>query len=278
MPQVLIDNLDDPRIAKYRHLKRTNQTRDDDQFVVEGEKLLERLVESVFPLASVLATERHAPRVEAIIPSDIPFYVVSPDLISVIVGFNFHRGVLACGYRRPWPDLADLVGRAERSTIVVCPELNNPENLGTIVRIGDVFGVDAVLVGGSCPDPLSRRVLRVSMGTSLRLPVIVREDLDTELNRLRSDWGFELMATVVDPRAEPFESVPRPERLALFMGSESEGLDPHWIHQCQRQVTIPMRQDAESLNVAVAAGIFLYHFSLTKGGVSLTGGTPKPQR
>ncbi|SIN91027.1 tRNA G18 (ribose-2'-O)-methylase SpoU [Singulisphaera sp. GP187] len=265
MPQVLIDNLDDPRIAKYRNLKRTNQTRDDDQFVVEGEKLLERLVESTFPLASVLATERHAPRVEAIIPADVPFYVVSFDLISVIVGFNFHRGVLACGLRRPWPDLAEIVGPSNRSTIVVCPELNNPENLGTIVRIGDVFGVDAVLVGGSCPDPLSRRVLRVSMGTSLHLPVIVREDLDSELNRLRSDWGFELMATVVDPLAESFDSIQRPERLALFMGSESEGLDPHWIRQCQRQITIPMRPDAESLNVAVAAGIFLYHFSRING-------------
>lgn len=216
-------------------------------------------------VASVLATERHAPRVEPQIPPDVPIYVVSHDLINMIVGFNFHRGVLACGLRRPWPDLADIVGDLKQATIVVCPELNNPENLGTIVRIGDVFGVDAVLVGGSCPDPLSRRVLRVSMGTSLRLPVLVREDLDVELNRLRSDWGFELMATVVDPLAEPFDSVPRPERLALFMGSESEGLDPRWIRQCQRQVTIPMRPDAESLNVAVAAGIFLYHFSQAHG-------------
>lgn len=264
MPQFVIDNLDDPRIAKYRNLKRTNQTRDDDQFVVEGEKLVERLVTSPFPLASVLATERHAARIEALIPAEIPFYVVSHDLISVIVGFNFHRGVLACGVRRPWPDLADIVGKAECATIVVCPELNNPENLGAIVRIGDVFGVDAILVGGSCPDPLSRRVLRVSMGTSLQLPVIVREDLETELRRLRTDWGFELVATVVDPDAEPFESVIRPNRLALFMGSESEGLDPHWVRQCQRQVTIPMRQHAESLNVAVAAGIFLYHFSPSK--------------
>jgi tRNA G18 (ribose-2'-O)-methylase SpoU len=261
MPQVPIDNLDDPRIATYRHLKRTNETRDNDQFVVEGEKLLERLAESPFPMASVLATERHAPRVASLVPSDVPFYVVPHDLISVIVGFNFHRGVLACGYRRPGPELADIVRGAESSTIVVCPTLNNPENLGTIIRIGDVFGVDAVLVGGSCPDPLSRRVLRVSMGTSLRLPVIIREELEAEVNRLGAEWGFELVATVVDPLAESFESVRRTNRLALFMGSESEGLDPQWIRLCQRQVTIPMRQGAESLNVAVAAGIFLYHFS-----------------
>lgn len=269
MPQVLIDNLDDPRIATYRTLKRTNETRNNDQFVVEGEKLLERLVESSFPLASVLATERHAPRIAPRVPPDVPLYVVSHDLISVIVGFNFHRGVLACGYRRPGPALADVVSDTERSTIVVCPTLNNPENLGTIIRIADVFGVDAVLVGGSCPDPLSRRVLRVSMGTSLRLPVIVSTDLEAEVHRLRADWGFELVATVVDPRVEPIESVTRADRVAIFMGSESEGLDPCWTRLCHRQVTIPMRQGAESLNVAVAAGIFLYHYSESTHRASL---------
>lgn len=273
MPQVPIDHLEDPRIAPFRHLKRTNETRDNEQFIVEGEKLLDRLLESRYPVASVLATERHAPRIEARLPSDTPLYIVAADMISLIVGFNFHRGVLASGIRRPGPDLAEIVsgkrsGSAANeglSTIVVCPTLNNPENLGTIIRIGDVFGVDAVLVGGSCPDPLSRRVLRVSMGTSLQLPVIVRSDVEAELKRLHDEWGYESFATVVDPGAEPFDSIPRPKKLALVMGSESEGLAPHWIHLCHRQVTIPMRPGAESLNVAVAAGVFLYHFSRSLG-------------
>lgn len=277
MPLVPIDHLEDPRIATFRHLKRTNETRDNDQFVVEGEKLLDRLLESRYPVVSVLATDRHAPRIVDRLPAETPLYVVPPHLISLIVGFNFHRGVLATGFRRPAPDLAEVVGganleadaegeaaskpAARNSTIVVCPTLNNPENLGAIIRIGDVFGVDAVLVGGSCPDPLSRRVLRVSMGTSLRMPVLVSDDLETEIERLSRQWGYELLAMVVDPLAEPFDLAPRPKRLALFMGSESEGLDPHWVRLCHRRVTIPMRPDAESLNVAVAAGVFLYHYS-----------------
>lgn len=263
MLKVLIDDLNDPRIAPYRHLKTSNETRDTDLFVVEGAKLLDRLIASPFPLASVLVTDRYEERIAPRVPADVPLFIVPHDQINAVVGFHYHQGVLACGRRRPWPDCDELVRRAgRRATIVVCPGLNNPENLGAIVRISDVFGVNAVLVGGrGCPDPLSRRVLRVSMGTVLRLPVIASADLERDVNKLRGTWGFELAATVVDPAAEPLPSVRRPDRLAVFLGSESEGLDPAWISRCTRRVTIPMRPGAESLNVAVAAGILLYELT-----------------
>ena len=262
MPRVPIANLDDPRLAIYRNLKATNLTRSSDQFVVEGEKLLDRLLASRFPVSSVLVTDRCERGIAAKVPADVPLLVVPHAMVDLLVGFNFHRGVLACGLRRPGPGLDEVVrGAGPRMTVVVCPSLNNPENLGAIVRIGDVFGADAVVVGGACPDPLSRRVLRVSMGTALRLPVIASDDLTRDAERLRSDWGFERAATVLDPAAEALDSAPRSDRLALFLGSESEGLAPGWIGRCDRRITIPMRPDAESLNVAVAAGIILYHFS-----------------
>jgi tRNA G18 (ribose-2'-O)-methylase SpoU len=262
MPRVPIDDLDDPRVAIYRHLKATNLTRAADQFVVEGEKLLDRLLASRFPTASVLVTDRHERRVAAKVPPEVPLFVVPHEMIDLLVGFNFHRGVLASGRRRPGPALDEVVrGAGPLMTVVVCPSLNNPENLGAIVRIGDVFGVDAVVVGGRCPDPLSRRVLRVSMGTALRMPVIASGDLAGDLDRLRSGWGFELAATVLDPAAEPLDAVRRPDRLAVLLGREDEGLEPEWVARCDRRITIPMRPGAESLNVAVAAGIVLYHFS-----------------
>jgi tRNA G18 (ribose-2'-O)-methylase SpoU len=264
MPCWPINDLNDPRIAIYRDLKTSNRTRRLHQFVVEGEKLFERLCESPFPLVSVLASDRHSARIADRVPDGVPLYVVPHESISLLVGFNFHRGVLACGERRPWPDLGAIApgGSVER-TLVVCPRLENPENLGAIVRIGDVFGIDAVLVGGRCPDPLSRRVLRVSMGTALRLPVVASEDLARDLDRLTGDLGFQLAASVVDPSAESLRDFRRPDRLALLLGSEGDGLEPEWIARCRWKVTIPMRPGAESLNVAVAAGILLYH--LTRG-------------
>ena len=88
---------------------------------------------------------------------------------------------------------------------MVCPGLDKPDNLGSILRIGDAFGVDAVLVGPSCPEPLSRRVIRVSMGAALRLPVFVEADLRRLVDRLRADHDFALVAAVAHPDADPID-------------------------------------------------------------------------
>jgi tRNA G18 (ribose-2'-O)-methylase SpoU len=258
MQRVLITDLDDPRIATYRSLKATNQTRGLAQFVVEGEKLVERLLASRFPPVSVLLTDRHEPRFRPKIPDTVPVYVVPHDLIDSIVGFPFHRGVLACAQRRPWP-LDEIVTRAgPRLTLVICPKLSNPENLGAIARIGDVFGIDAVLAGPSCPDPFSRRVSRVSMGSNLRVPTIVSERPVDVADRLVQDEHLVLVAAVADPAAENFDRVVRPDRLGLVLGEEDQGIDQEWLARCGRIVTIPMRSGAGSLNVAVAAGILIH--------------------
>lgn len=261
MPRIPIDDLDDPRIAVYRSLKATNQTRDLDQFVVEGERLVARLLESRFPIVSALLSDRYEDRLARTIPEDVPVYVVSPAMIDRVVGFPFHRGVLACGERRPWPSLESMIADPARSFFaVVLPKVSNPENLGAIARIGDVFGIDAILAGQECPDPLSRRVLRVSMGAALRRPVIVLEEPLEAASRLARSSGFGLIAAVADPAAESFENVPRPRRIGLVLGDEHGGIAPEWLPLCQ-SVTIPMRPGASSLNVAVAAGILIYHFS-----------------
>ncbi|MDR3636276.1 MAG: RNA methyltransferase [Isosphaeraceae bacterium] len=258
MPRITIGDLDDPRLSVFRSLKRTNLTRDGHLFVVEGAKLLDRLRESSYPLVAAVVSERWEPRIA--VPDDVPLYVAPHGLIDELVGFNFHQGVLACGRRMPAPTLETIVGESGSSTVVVCPNLTNPENLGAIVRIADVFGVDAVIVGPTCPDPLSRRVVRVSMGTVLRQPVLTTALLGDYVQFLR-DQKFELVATVLDPSAEPLSSIRRGDRLALFLGNENVGLAPEWVARCDRRVTIPMRSGAESLNVAVAAGVLLYHFT-----------------
>lgn len=262
MPRIPIDDLDDPRIAVYRSLKATNQTRSLDQFVVEGERLVARLLDSRFPIASVLLAARHEAKVATPVPEGVPVYLVSDAMIDQVVGFPFHRGILACGDRRPWPSLEEMIADSAQSFFaVLCPKVSNPENLGSIARIGDVFGIDAILAGPECPDPLSRRVLRVSMGAVLRLPVIVSGHPIEMANRLSDASGFELIAAVADPAAEPFEGISRPRRIGLVLGDEHEGIGPDWLPLCQRAVTIPMRAGASSLNVAVAAGILIHHFS-----------------
>jgi tRNA G18 (ribose-2'-O)-methylase SpoU len=264
MSRVPVENISDPRLAIYRDLKASNATRRLDLFVVEGEKLFDRLLASAFTLDSVLTSDRHEPRATGRVPEDVPHYVVPDAQISRLVGFNFHRGILACGRRRPWPGIDTVVEverAAGRSTLALCPRIDNPENLGALVRIADVFGLGAIVVGDRCPDPLSRRVLRVSMGTVLRLPVVVLDDLASAAERLRNEHGYELAATVLDPEAIALGAFHRPDRLVVVLGSEGHGLDREWVGRCDHRITIPMRPGAESLNLAVAAGIVLHHLT-----------------
>lgn len=260
MPLVRINSLDDPRLEPYRYLKDTNQTRWSGQFICEGEKLVRRLLASKFAVDSVLLGERFVERLAGIVPPDMPTWIVPDDLIEPLVGFNFHRGILACGRRGENPALDEVAPPGQPLTLVICPNVQDPENLGAILRISNAFGVDGVLTGRGSADPFSRRVLRVSMGASLQVPIRESPDIAADLVQLRDRLDVQLAATILDPPAEPLAGAARLDRFALLFGSEGHGLDPAIIALCNRRLTIPMHASADSLNVSVAAGIFLYHF------------------
>jgi tRNA G18 (ribose-2'-O)-methylase SpoU len=260
MPHIRITSLDDPRPEPYRHLKDTNRTRGAGLFICEGEKLVRRLLASDFPAESILLSNRFEPQFSSLAPPGVPVWVVPDELVEPLVGFDFHRGILACGRRRPNLSLAALAPPGPRLTLVICPEVQDPENLGSILRISSAFGVDGVLVGRGSADPFSRRVLRVSMGASLRVPIRESTDLTDDLSQLRDPLSVQLAATVLDSTAEPLSSAARPDRFALLFGSEGHGLDPALVALCDGRITIPMQPGTDSLNVAVAAGIFLHHF------------------
>ncbi len=262
MLRIPIDDLDDPRLAIYRSLKTTNLTRSLDQFVVEGEKLVARLLESRFPLVSILVTDRHLPALGVDPPEEVPVFILPHERIDRLVGFPFHRGVLACAARRPQPPIEEIIASHPAPVfLVVCPKLSDPENLGAIARISDVFDVAAIMTGPECPDPFSRRVLRVSMGSILRVPIVVSNPLADVVDRLVDTSSLRLFAAVADPSAIPFEQVALPARSALVLGDEDQGIDPEWLARCHERITIPMRKGARSLNVAVAAGILIHGLS-----------------
>jgi tRNA G18 (ribose-2'-O)-methylase SpoU len=270
LPLVSLTSLDDPRLETFRHLKDTNRTRWTGRFIAEGEKLVRRLLASDFPIESVLLSERFVPQWQALLPPDLPVLVVPDELVEPLVGFNFHRGILACGRRKPPVSLAELLPLDKAVTLVVCPEVQDPENLGSILRLAAAFDVEGVLVGQGSADPFSRRVLRVSMGAALRVPVVESHNIEANLRQIAGPLAVELLATVLDPRAEPLASAARPKRLALLLGSEGHGLRSEWIAACARRITIPMPGEVDSLNVAVAAGIFLYHFCCASRGTAQT--------
>jgi tRNA G18 (ribose-2'-O)-methylase SpoU len=262
MPVVRITTLDDPRVALYRNLKDRELERRGQHFIAEGEHLTRRLLASDFPVDSVMLAERRVAEMGPIVPDPVPVYVVTQELMNQIVGLKFHSGVLACGRRKSRQTIDQVVPRDKPElTLVICPEISNVENIGTMIRIAAGFGADAMILGERCHDPFWRQSVRVSMGTIFRLPLVQTDDLMRDLRRLRGEWGVELVATVLDESAEPLATAKRPKKLGILFGSEAQGLEQPWIDACDRRVTIPMKHGTDSLNVAVAAGIFLYHFT-----------------
>ena len=257
-----IDSLDDPRVVVYRNLKDRALVRLEGRFIAEGLLVVRRLLGSDYAVESVLVAERRAEEVAPHVPPDVPVYVAPAKEISRIVGFGFHSGVLACGRRKPLPSLDDVAATwAGPTTLVVLPKITDTENLGGLLRISAAFGAAAVVLGGECCDPFYRRAIRVSMGTAFTLPIVRSGNLHTDLTRLRDEWHFDLAAAVLDADAEPLQSARRGERLALLFGNEAAGLDNETLALCTRRLTLPMQLGTDSLNVAVAAAVFLYHFT-----------------
>lgn len=262
MPVHAVSTLDDPRVALYRNLKDKVLDRSGRYFLAEGEHVVRRLLESDFPVESVFLSEKRAGEMAPQVPEGIPVYVAPQRVMEQVLGFQFHSGVIACGRRKPAATLDRVVPKDRpRLTLVICPDISNVENIGSIVRLSAGFGADALILGERCHDPFWRQSVRVSMGTVFSLPLLHTDNLLRDLARLRSEWGVQLAATVLDDEAEPLARATRPPRLGLLLGGEAQGLEPADVAACDRKVTIPMKLGTDSLNVAVAAGIFLYHFT-----------------
>jgi len=261
MPTLPIPSLDDPRVAPYRNLKDRDLARDGDRFIAESEQLVRRLLASKIQTESVLVAEKRLPDLAPVLPQEIPVYVAPASVVNQIVGFKFHSGVMAVGIRPISPTIDDNLKGKPRATLVVCPEVEKTDNLGSLIRIAAAFGADAMVLGERSCDPFFRQSVRVSMGTVFHLPIVRSDDLKRDLRRLRDEFNVELIATVLDEGAEPLDRAGRAAKTALILGNEAQGLPADVVALCDRRVTIPMKLGTDSLNVAVAAGVFLYHFT-----------------
>lgn len=253
---VEIDDAADPRLADFRDLARADRRPDRPGgrglVLAEGTVVVRRLLASPYPPRALLGVAR---RIDDLAPDlagrAVPAYVTDADTMAHVVGFHLNRGVLASADRAPAPDLAALLADARR--VAVLEGVNDHENLGSLFRNAAALGVDAVVVGPGCADPLYRRSVRVSMGHVLRVP-FATADLDEAVAALRAA-GFVLAA--LTPAGDPgaLRTLAARERVALLLGAEGPGLSAAAMELADVRVRIPMSGDVDSLNVATAAAV-----------------------
>jgi len=261
---IRIDDPDDPRIAGFRDIRERDLTGRQGLFVAEGEVVLNVLTSPQSlcrPVALLLDTKRveGLAEVAARVPDEVPVYVADQPILDAIAGFHLHRGILALG-RKPEPATLEAVLAllGPDAVVVAACGVGNHDNMGGLFRNAAAFGAGAVLLDQTCCDPFYRKAIRVSVGAVLRTPMATGLEASAMIGGLEQA-GFSVVA--LTPGAEtPLHRTPRGGRVALILGPEGPGLSPEVISRC-RPVGIPMSGGFDSLNVSVASGIALHHFT-----------------
>jgi tRNA G18 (ribose-2'-O)-methylase SpoU len=266
MDTIRITDLDDPRLVDYRDLTdvvlRRRLEPEGGLYIAESSKVIARALAAGHRPRSVLILE---PWLESLGPllagHDVPVFIGSAELLESLTGFTLHRGALAAMHRPELPEVADLLRDARR--VVVLEDIVDHTNVGAIFRSVAGLGADAVLISPRCADPLYRRSVRVSMGTVLQVPWTRLPDWPLGADLLRAS-GFHVAALALAPGAvslDDFAST-APDRIALVMGTEGDGLSPAALAAADTIVTIPMRHGVDSLNVASASAVALWELRL----------------
>lgn len=259
MNRIRITDLEDPRLDFYRDLRRTNQNRWAEIFIAEGTTLVERLFSSEYEVESVLASDQKLRNFEARIPVGTTVYHLDRSLAAELVGYSFHTGVLAAAHRKPRQNLLEVITPEGPGLVLVADQVIDQQNLGSLIRIASAFGASAVITSPGCADPFSRRVLRVSMGNGLFLPVIESEDMAASLAELKK-LGFVSYATVLNEDAGELSSTEFAIRSTIIAGNETHGISEAVLSQCDHQLRISMLNSTDSLNVAISTGIFAHTY------------------
>ena len=241
-----LTSLKNPRIQAWRALKDRKARRMSGTFLVEGPKMLEEAVASGEALEAVLVQEDRAEEFD--LPCDVPLFTLPAHVLASVCDTKTPQGVAAV-VRMPSRPL-----RGDR--LIALDGVQDPGNVGTIIRTADAAGFDGVLLSVQCADPYSPKVLRATMGSVFHLPIALTDDLPGALLSIKGE-GMSVISSQLD--GEPFYSASGLlDRFCLVIGSEGNGVSAPVRELATHRLMLPMRGRAESLNAAVAAGIMMY--------------------
>ncbi len=212
----------------------------ETHFTVEGQIPVQRLEKSNYQIEKIIRIGQDLTRDEA----------------SQLLGYHFHRGILAIAQKPPNPPLSLL--QTLQGTLVILPEIADPGNLGTIIRNTAALGGTSVLLHKGA-SPYNAKAVRASAGNLFEIPIRRTDDLLKDLHSLQHTHT--LIGAALSPESKPLSQLPPTKNPALLLGPEDFGLTPKIKTLCHHLTHIPMSHQIDSLNVASASAIFLHHLA-----------------
>ena len=265
--RIRVATVDDPRLDDFRIVSDPALMRVRGLFVAEGRLAVERLLTSRFRARALLVTESAVEGLEQTLAARgddraPEVYVADSAELRLVTGFRFHRGCLALG-ERPVRESGDveLPLPVPGCPLVVLDGVSDPDNVGSIFRNAAAFGATGVVLSPSCADPLYRKAIRTSMGTTLRLPFLLTgvDEWPRILERIRAAGARIVALTPLEPAVdiEAFVRSGPGAAVALVLGNEGDGVSRRALDLCDERIRIDIEPAVDSLNVANAAAIAL---------------------
>ncbi|WP_017473357.1 TrmH family RNA methyltransferase [Amphibacillus jilinensis] len=247
----MITSVKNETIKNWAKLHQKKYREQEQSFIVEGMHLVEEAIKSDWIVERLIVQEGVTFPFET---EEIPVTVVANNVLSYLAQTKSPQGILAIVKMNPFnPKVIDR--------ILMLDAVQDPGNLGTMIRTADAAGFDQVILGEGTVDLYNDKVVRASQGSLFHLP-IVKRNLTEEIEGLQQQ-GVVVCASTLQ-QAEPIQSLDLAEKMALIVGNEGSGIASSLLELADKRVHIPIYGQAESLNVSIAAAIMMYQFVLGK--------------
>lgn len=252
----MITSRENPLVKRCRRLQSSGRARrEEGLFLAEGVRLCREALDAGVTAASLLATPGALAK-NPWLGQRGEVLEISPEVAAAISDTKSPQGVFClCRMPEPRPFVARPEGR-----YLLLDGLQDPGNLGTILRGAEAFGITALILGKGCPDRFSPKVLRSTMGSVFRQPAFPVEDLPGTIRQLAAA-GVPVWAAMLDPGARTVRELPDTGGFGVVIGNEGSGVSKEAADCCSGRVYIPIAPRTESLNAAAAATIIMWELS-----------------
>lgn len=253
----IITSKDNPLIKQTSALLNKKGRDNSSLFLFEGAKLTYEALESGIQIKYAFfdqsIAEKYFDLAERLAKTGAVLYCISPELMKKISDSNTPQGIVC---------VAKIIDDVQKDDItegryIALEKMQDPGNLGAVLRIADAFNLDGIIVDNECADIYSPKTIRGSMGSAFRVKVIKVNEFGEALRDFRAK-GFIAYAADLDERATPVNEIKWIDKNIVVIGNEGAGVSKNILSSCGNALYIPMKGKAQSLNASVAAGIIAY--------------------
>ncbi|RBP65394.1 TrmH family RNA methyltransferase [Alkalibaculum bacchi] len=250
-----IESHENKAIKHLQKLKMKKYRESSKEYILEGYKVIEDAIESGEKLKSIFISAKSTKKyrnIRELVREDLPIYEVEDHLFEKLTSMEHSEGIIAIN---SFPQIMDF----RDSSVLILDRLQDPGNLGTIIRTGDAAGFHNIICSKGCVDIYNDKTIRGTMGSLFHVNIKKDADILQEIDSIRKK-GYTIVGTQLNTDYF-YTNIEAKKKYALVIGNEANGISKEVLDACDLHVKIPIYGKAESLNASIAAAIIMYHIA-----------------